>query len=155
MNSFFQWILKDDWFYVSPLDWLIIILPVAFVLYMGWRSKRYVAQVSDFLSAGRLCGRYVISMASIANGLAILTLVSYVEIHYRTGFALTFWSNLTMPLGIILSLSGFVSYRFRETKAMSYGQYIEMRYSRGLRIFASALRSSSEVMANMIMPAIA
>ena len=155
MGAFSQWLLKDDWFYVSPLDWLLIIVPVAFVLYMGWRSKRYAVQVSDFLSAGRLCGRYVISMASIANGLAILTLVSYVEIHYRTGFALTFWSNLTMPLGIILGLSGFVTYRFRETKAMSYGQYIEMRYCRSLRIFASALRSSSEVMANMIMPAIA
>ncbi len=155
MNGFFQWLVNDNWFFVSPLDWLIIILPVAFVLYMGYYSKRYVVQVSDFLSAGRLCGRYVISMASIANGLAILTLVSYVEIHYRTGFALTFWSNLTMPLGIIMSLTGFVTYRFRETKAMSYGQYIEMRYSRGLRIFASALRSASEVMANMIMPAIA
>ncbi len=155
VSDFFQWFMKDDWFFVSPLDWLIIILPVAFILYMGWYSKRYAVQVSDFLSAGRLCGRYVISMASIANGLAILTLVSYVEIHYRTGFALTFWSNLTMPLGIILSLTGFVTYRFRETKAMSYGQYIEMRYSRGLRIFASALRSSSEVLANMIMPAIA
>ena len=155
MAAFFQGCVKDDWLFVSPMDWLIIVLPVAFVLYMGWYSKRYAVQVSDFLSAGRLCGRYVISMASIANGLAILTLVSYVEIHYRTGFALTFWSNLTMPLGIILSLSGFVTYRFRETKAMSYGQYIEMRYSRGLRIFASALRSTSEVLANMIMPAIA
>ena len=30
-----------------------------------------------------------------------------------------------------------------------------MRYSRGLRIFASGLRSTSEVLANMIMPAIA
>ena len=129
MSGFFQWFVNDNWFFVSPLDWMIIILPVAFVLYMGYYSKRYVVQVSDFLSAGRLCGRYVISMASIANGLAILTLVSYVEVHYRTGFALTFWSNLTMPLGIIMSLTGFVTYRFRETKAMSYGQYIEMRYN--------------------------
>ena len=155
MGAFFQWFVKDDWFFVSPLDWLIIILPVSFVLYMGWRSRRYVVQVSDFLSAGRLCGRYLISIADIANGLSIMGLVAYVEVHYRTGFALTFWQNLTMPLGVVLSLTGFVTYRFRETKAMSFGQYIEMRYSRKLRIFASALRSTSEVLANMIMPAIA
>ncbi len=155
MASFFQWLVKDDWFFVSPLDWLIIVLPVAFVLFMGWHSRRYVVQVSDFLSAGRLCGRYLISVADIANGLSIIGLVAYVEVHYRTGFALTFWQNLTMPLGIVLSLTGFVTYRFRETKAMSFGQYIEMRYSRGLRIFASALRSTSEVLANMIMPAVA
>ena len=155
MGSFFQWLVQDDWFFVSPLDWLIIILPVAFVLYMGWYARRYVVQVSDFLSAGRLCGRYLISVADIANGLSIIGLVAYVEVHYRTGFALTFWQNLTMPLGIVLSLTGFVAYRFRETKAMSFGQYIEMRYSRKLRIFASGLRSLSEVLANMIMPAIA
>ena len=155
MNSFLQWMVNDNWFYVSPLDWLIIILPVSFVLYMGWYARRYVVQVSDFLSAGRLCGRYLISIADIANGLSIMGLVAYVEVHYRTGFALTFWQNLTMPLGVVLSLTGFVTYRFRETKAMSFGQYIEMRYSRKLRVFASALRSSSEVLANMIMPAIA
>ena len=155
MGSFFQWLMQDDWFFVSPLDWLIILLPVSFVLFMGWYSRRYVIQVSDFLSAGRLCGRYLISVADIANGLSIIGLVAYVEVHYRTGFALTFWQNLTMPLGIVLSLTGFVTYRFRETKAMSFGQYIEMRYSRGLRIFSSGLRSLSEVLANMIMPAIA
>ncbi len=155
MGALWQWFVKDDWFFVSPLDWLIIILPVSFVLYMGYRSRRYVVQVSDFLSAGRLCGRYLISIADIANGLSIMGLVAYVEVHYRTGFALTFWQNLTMPLGVVLSLTGFVTYRFRETKAMSFGQYIEMRYSRKLRIFASALRSTSEVLANMIMPAIA
>ena len=155
MASFLQWLVKDDWFFVSPLDWLIIVLPVAFVLYMGWYARRYVVQVSDFLSAGRLCGRYLICVADIANALSIMGLVAYVEVHYRTGFALTFWQNLTLPLGVILSLTGFVTYRFRETKAMSFGQYIEMRYSRKLRIFASALRSTSEVLANMIMPAIA
>ena len=155
MSAFFQWFVRDDWFFVSPLDWLIIILPVSFVLFMGWYARRYVVQVSDFLSAGRLCGRYLISIADIANGLSIMGLVAYVEVHYRTGFALTFWQSLTMPLGVVLSLSGFVTYRFRETKAMSFGQYIEMRYSRKLRVFASALRSTSEVLANMIMPAIA
>ncbi|MBE6392321.1 MAG: hypothetical protein E7042_09035, partial [Lentisphaerae bacterium] len=121
MNAFFQWLVQDDWFFVSPLDWLIIIIPVSFVLYMGWYSRRYVVQVSDFLSAGRLCGRYLISIADIANALSIMGLVAFVEVHYRTGFALTFWQNLTMPLGIVLSLTGFVTYRFRETKAMSFG----------------------------------
>ena len=134
---------------------MIILIPVGFVLFMAWYSRRYVVQVSDFLSAGRLCGRYLISIADIANGLSIIGLVAYVEVHYRTGFALTFWQCLTMPLGVVLSLTGFVTYRFRETKAMSFGQYIEMRYSRKLRIFASALRSTSEVLANMIMPAVA
>ena len=140
---------------MSFLDWCILIIPICFVFYMGWHSRRYICQVSDFLSAGRLCGRYVISVADIANALSIIGLVAYVEVHYRTGFALAFWQNIFLPATIVFSLTGFCTYRFRETKAMSFGQFLEMRYSRKFRIFAATLRSISEMLANMIMPAIA
>lgn len=137
------------------LDWLIVIIPVAFVMGMGLYSRRYIRGVSDFLSAGRLCGRYVISMGDIANALSIIGLVAFVEVHYKTGFAVGFWGTITAPLGIFLGLTGYCIYRFRETKAMSLGQFLEMRYSRRFRIFAAGLRSLSEMLANMIMPAIA
>ncbi len=136
-------------------DWLIVIIPVVFVLYMGMYSRRYIRGVADFLSAGRICGRYVICVGDVANALSIIGLVAYVEVHYKTGFALTFWNSIIAPLSIIMSLAGYCSYRFRETKAMSLGQFLEMRYNRKFRIFASALRSLSEMLANMIMPAIA
>ena len=136
-------------------DWLILVLPVCFVMWMGFRSRRYVRGVPDFLSAGRLCGRYVISMGDVANSLSIIGLVTYIEIHYRTGFSVGFWSNVLMPLSIVLGLTGFVIYRFRETRAMSVGQFFEMRYSRRFRIVAAGLRSLAEMVANMIMPAIA
>ena len=156
MNAFMEWFMKDDWFFVSPLDWLIIIIPTAFVLYMGWVSKRYVVQVTDFLSAGRLCGRYVISVGDVAEALSIMGIVAAVEMNYRNGFALSFWHCLKLPLSIALSLTGFVIYRYRETKALSYGQMLEMRYgSRNMRIFAGLMRSVSEILANIVMPAVA
>ena len=136
-------------------DWLILILPVCFVMGMGLRARRYVRGVSDFLSAGRLCGRYVICASEVANALSIIGLVTYIEIHYKTGFSVGFWSSVLMPLSIVMSLMGFVHYRFRETRAMSLGQFLEMRYSRSFRVFAAALRSLAEMVANMIMPAIA
>ena len=136
-------------------DWLILILPVCFVMYMGFHSRRYVRGVSDFLSAGRLCGRYVISMGDVANSLSIIGLVAYIEVRYKTGFSVGFWSSVLAPLGIVMGLTGFVAYRFRETNAMSMGQFLEMRYSRRFRIAAAGLRSLAEMIANMIMPAIA
>ena len=140
---------------MSWIDWLIVIVPVIFVLWMGFYSRRYIRDVSDYLSAGRLCGRYVISVADIANGISIVGIVAYVEVHYKTGFALALWGNFLMPISMILGLTGYCTYRFRETRAMSLGQFLEMRYSRKFRIFAAALRSLSEILANMIMPAIA
>ena len=136
------------------IDWLIMLVPVAFILYMGYHARSYVRSVADFLSAGRLCGRYLICVADMTNALSIMGLVAYVEVHYRTGFSLVFWNKLTIPITIFMGLTGYCFYRFRETKAMSLGQFLEMRYNRPLRIFAAALRSLSEMLTNMIMPAI-
>ena len=137
------------------IDWLIVVIPVIFVLGIGFYSKRYVRSVADFLSAGRICGRYVICASDVATALAIIGLIGYVEAQYKSGFALTFWMGLTVPIGMIMALSGYCVYRFRETKAMSIGQFLEMRYNRPFRIFAATLRSICEILVNCIMPAVA
>lgn len=136
------------------IDWLIVLLPVVTVLFMAIRSRRYVTGVPDFLSAGRVCGRYVIGTTELTNGLAVLTLIANTEVNYKTGFAMNFWNSVLVPITLFMSLRGFCIYRFRETRAMSLGQFIEMRYNRSLRIFASAIRTSAEMIANMILPAV-
>ena len=137
------------------IDWLIVIIPTTIIVAIGIYSRRYVKGVADFLSAGRVAGRYVITMGYAANALSVIGLVAYVEVHYKTGFALVFWNNILLPLSVVLSLFGYCVYRFRETKAMSLGQFLEMRYNRPFRIFGAALRSLTEMLTNMIMPAIA
>jgi Na+/proline symporter len=123
-------------------------------MFMGFYSRRYIRGVADFVAAGRVCGRYVISVGNIALALAVFLLIANVEVNYKTGFALTFWQNLLPPVLLFLALTGYCLYRFRETKSMSIGQFLEMRYNRSLRVFASGLRSVAEIMANMIMPAV-
>ena len=140
---------------MEVIDWLIVIVPVIFVLGIGLYSRKYIRGVTDFLAAGRVCGRYVISVGDMANALSIITLVAYVEVHYKAGFAIGFWGSLFLPISMFMGLFGYCTYRFRETKAMSLGQFLEMRYNRPFRIFAASLRSISEMLANMIMPAIA
>ena len=72
-------------------DWLIIIIPLAFVYFMGVYSKKYIKDVTTYLSAGRVCGRYVISVGEISAALSIIGLLAYVEVHYKTGFALSYF----------------------------------------------------------------
>ena len=59
---------------MSVWDWLIVIVPTLFVLGMGLYSRRYLRDVTTFLSAGRVCGRYVISVGDVASGLSIIGL---------------------------------------------------------------------------------
>ncbi|EIP98359.1 Na+/proline symporter [Opitutaceae bacterium TAV1] len=136
-------------------DWLITIVPVVLILWLGIYSRRYIRGVVDFLAAGRVAGRYVISIGDMAIGLGVVSLVALAEAKYQTGYALSFWEYLIAPIGIIMGLTGYCVYRFRETKALSIGQFLELRYNRPLRIVAASLRTLSEMLSNAIGPAIA
>ncbi|MGE9294432.1 MAG: sodium:solute symporter family protein, partial [Puniceicoccales bacterium] len=140
---------------MHTIDWLIVIIPTFVVLSLAVYSRRYVRGVVDFLAAGRVAGRYVISAGDLTAGLSVITLVALVESKYQVGYALTFWEYLTVPVGIIMGLTGYCVYRFRETRSLSIGQFLEMRYNRPLRIVAATIRTLSEMVTNAIGPAVA
>ena len=137
------------------LDYLIIGIPLVFVFGMALRSRRYVKGVANYLAAGRVAGRYVIAVGDIQAGLSVITLVALVEVKYQTGYALGFWENIVAPVGIVIALTGYCTYRWRETRALSMGQFLEMRYNKVLRIVCATLRTLSEMLTNAIGPAIA
>lgn len=137
------------------IDWLIVVIPVTLILWLSIHSRRYVRGVVDFLAAGRVAGRYVLSAGDLTSGLGVITLVALVESKYQVGYALSFWEYLTVPVGILMSLTGYCVYRFRATRSLSIGQFLEMRYSRSFRIVAASLRTLSEMLTNAIGPAIA
>ena len=94
-------------------DWSIVIIFLIMIVWVGIYSMRYVRGVTDFLACGRVCGRYVISVADVANGLALITMIGAVEVGYKSGGAYSFWGVVSSPLMLFLSLTGFVFYRFR------------------------------------------
>jgi SSS family solute:Na+ symporter len=137
------------------IDWCITLLPLAFVLGMAVYSRRYVRGVVDYLAAGRVAGRYVIAVGDMESMIGLTWLISAVEVRYQSGFAVAFWESVIGIVGIVIALTGYCVYRFRETKAMSMGQFLEIRYSRPLRIFAAFLRAIGDTMGNAIGPAVA
>ncbi|MGE9291762.1 MAG: sodium:solute symporter family transporter [Puniceicoccales bacterium] len=137
------------------VDWTITIVPIVIILFLAVYSRRYVRGVVDFLAAGRVAGRYVLSAGDLTAGLSVITLVALVESKYQVGYALTFWEYLTIPVGIIMGLTGYCLYRFRETRSLSIGQFLEMRYNKPLRIVAASIRTLSEMVTNAIGPAVA
>ena len=135
--------------------WLLVIVPFCCVCAAALRCRRYVRSISDFLVAGRCAGRYVMQSGSMMGPLSVMTLVGVAEAQYQVGYGVQFWNSLLMPLGVVLGLFGWIGYRFRETRAMSAGQFLEMRYSRSLRRFAAILRGVAEMLAVCIGPAVA
>ena len=122
---------------LSIWDWGIVLLFLAMIFFCVFYFKRYTRSVSDFMVASRLAGPYMLTIApGIIGGIGM---IASVQAHYNNGFSSGWWSTLMMPVSLMLTLFGFVSYRLRQTRAMTLSQFLEARYSRKFRIFAGIL----------------
>lgn len=136
------------------LDWSIVIVVLTFLISFVIISKRYMQSVADFLAAGRSAGRYLVSVGQYMAGLGSITIVANFEMNYIAGFAMTWWGFIMGVVVLILTVSGWVIYRFRQTRAMTMAQFFEIRYSRKFRIFSGMLAFFSGIINFGIFPAV-
>src|SRR5947199_10708455 len=104
---------------MRTLDWLIVIVPLIAVAWVGYRTKRHVKSIADFMAGGRVAGRYLVAVSDGMAMMGLITVVGTLEFYYNSGFAAQFWQGLSVPVLLVVTLTGFVIYRFRETRALT------------------------------------
>jgi len=139
---------------LSFIDWFIAAVCIL-VLFFGVRlSKKLVRSVADFLSAGRSAGRYMITVSQGMAAIGAITIVGQWEMNYVAGFALRWWEFTMAVVLLAITVSGWVIYRFRQTRALTIAQFLEIRYSRNFRVFAGILAFISGLLNFGIFPAV-
>ncbi|MDP4174528.1 MAG: sodium:solute symporter [Bacteroidota bacterium] len=139
---------------LTLIDWAIVVICLS-VLFFGVRlSKSFVKSVVDFLSAGRTAGRYMITVSQGMAAIGAITIVGQWEMNYVAGFALRWWEFTMAVVLLIMTVSGWVIYRFRQTRALTIAQFLEVRYSRNFRIFAGIMAFVSGLLNFGIFPAV-
>ncbi len=138
----------------SVFDWSIVAAFLIGLALVAWYANRYTKSVADFLAANRCAGRYLLTIAQGAAGLAVINTIANFEKFYKAGFAIGWWGQMLAPIALVLALTGFVAYRYRQTKALTTAQFIEIRYSRKLRVFAGMLAFVSGIINYGIFPAV-
>ncbi|MEM7624155.1 MAG: sodium:solute symporter [Planctomycetota bacterium] len=139
---------------LHPLDFTIMLSVLGAVLGSALYARRYTKSVADFLSANRCAGRYMLTVADGIAGLGAVTIVATWEKFYQIGFAGNLWTSILAPLMLILAMTGWIIYRYRQTRAMTLAQFLEMRYSKNFRIFAGFLCFASGILNYGIFPAV-
>ncbi len=139
---------------LTLIDWSIAIVCYIALFFIVRISRTYVKSVADFLSAGRSAGRYMITVSQGMVALGAITVVAQWEMNYVAGFALRWWEFTMAIVILIITVSGWVLYRFRQTRALTMAQFLEMRYSRRFRIFAGILAFVSGLLNFGIFPAV-
>lgn len=110
--------------------------------------------VADFLTGGRLAGRYMLTVARGEMAAGAVVFVALFEKIAQAGFTISWWQWLQMPVMLLIAISGFVVYRYRETRAMTLAQFLELRYSRNFRLFSGILGFVAGIMNFGIIPAV-
>ena len=120
---------------ISAIDWSIF--AVGFLFFLAWAIylNTKCHSVADFLVSGRKVRMWLGMGAGIGGEIGLITIAAMCEQGFRNGFSFI-WINLLSMLIVVplFGVYGFGIERFRATKAMSVPEYIEMRYSRNLRI---------------------
>ena len=136
------------------IDWGIIAALLIVLIVGAASTRRYTHSVSAFLAAERCGGRYLIAVADQMSQLGLISLVWYFEQNYQVGYTSIWWPLMEGPAMIIMALSGWVIYRFRQTRAMTLAQFFEMRYSRRFRVFAGLVAYVAGIINFAIFPSV-
>src|SRR5256885_6668321 len=139
---------------MQPIDWLLLLIPLLLILAFAIYTRRFVKSVADFLAGGRCAGRYLIANAFGESAAGVANTMSKFEMIMISGFTLTYWNSLSGAVLLLVAMSGFVVYRYRETRALTLAQFFEMRYSRRFRLFMGMLAFAAGILNYGIFPAV-
>lgn len=139
---------------MTTLDWLIMSVPLLLVVVIALATQRHLKSVADFMTGGRCAGRYLLSTARSELGAGAAVFVAMWEYTAKAGFTFQWWELVQFPVYLIVAITGFVFFRYRETRAMTIAQFFELRYSRRFRIFTGGLAFLAGVMNFGIIPSI-
>lgn len=131
-----------------------MLLPLLLMMGVALKLRRHTKGVAEFMAGGRLAGRYLVCNARGEMGMAVISVVGCFEMFHESGFTLTWWNQMTIPLSLLVGLTGYVIYRYRETRAMTLAQFFETRYSRSFRIFAGSICFLSGLINYGVFPAV-
>lgn len=137
------------------LDWSIVLALLGLMTFAALSTRKYNKGVVDFLSAGRCARKYVLGVAEGLSCVGAITIVAWFEAYYRGGFSVAWWTMVTLLAQVVVAMSGWIAYRYRQTRAMTLAQILEMRYSKKFRIFAGVVIFISGTLNFGLFPAIA
>ncbi len=139
---------------MSMLDWGIVAGLVVILIWAAQTTSRYTRSVADFLAANRCAGRYVLGVAEGIAGVGAISIVALFEAYYAGGFSFAWWALAVTLVTMVASMTGWIQYRYRETRALTLAQFLEQRYSRRFRAMAGMVAFVSGTINFGIFPAV-
>jgi len=136
-------------------DWAIVAGLLVFIIGVVLNSRRQTQSVADFLVAGRSVGRNMMALAEGSVWIGAVNVIAMFEMYQNGGFSSVWWNMLFETTWVFMAISGWLVYRYRQTRALTVAQFLDMRYSKRVRLLAAGLAWTAGIINFGIFPAVA
>ncbi len=125
--------LKFD---LNPVDWVILLIYLVFVIGIGFALKRQSKTAEDFLLSGRSIPGWITGLAFISANLGAQELIGMAASGAEYGIMTShfYWVG-AIPAMVFLGI--FMMPMYYGSKAKSVPEYLKMRYDERTRVFNS------------------
>jgi solute:Na+ symporter, SSS family len=122
---------------LSTIDYIIVISFIGGIFYVGSIFYKWVGTSDDFYLAGRQLTPFILAAVVAATNVNLYSFVGQAGVAYKEGIPII-WQTWTGNMAMVLS-GLFVIPIFRRLRIRTIPEFLELRYSRGVRTFVAIL----------------
>ena len=119
------------------IDYIIVFVFLVAMFYMGLIFYRWVGSSDDYYLAGRQLTPFILAAVIAATNVNLYSFVGQAGIAYKEGIPII-WQTWTGNMALVIS-GLFVIPIFRRLRIRTIPEFLEKRYSKGVRTFVAVL----------------
>ncbi len=118
-------------------DYIIVFVFLIGIFYVGSIFYRWVGSSDDFYLAGRNLTPFILAAVIAATNVNLYSFVGQAGIAYKHGISIV-WQTWTGDMALVIS-GLFVIPIFRRLRIRTVPEFLELRYSKGVRTFVAVI----------------
>ena len=122
---------------MNSIDYIIVFVFISAMFWIGSIFYKWVGDSDDFFLAGRQLTPFILAAVLAATNVNLYSFVGQAGIAYKEGIPII-WQTWTGNMAMVLS-GLFIIPIFRRLRIRTIPEFLEMRYSKGVRTFVAVL----------------
>ncbi|MBK7107333.1 MAG: sodium:solute symporter family protein [Ignavibacteriae bacterium] len=120
---------------MNTIDYIIVFTFLGAMFYVGSIFYKWVGDSDDFYLAGRQLTPFILAAVLAATNVNLYSFVGQAGIAYKEGISII-WQTWTGNMAMVIS-GLFIIPIFRRLRIRTIPEFLEMRYSKGVRTFVA------------------
>jgi SSS family solute:Na+ symporter len=129
----------------STLDWAIVCVYLLGSVLVGFYVRRYIANMADYVVAGRALKTYLGLATMIGTEMGLVTVMYNAQKGFTGGFAAFHIAVVAAVITLIVGLTGFIVVPLRRAGVMTIPEFYEKRFAPGVRVLGGLILALSGI----------